>query len=388
LRIGEPGEEFEKRVSGWGKFMVTLVQAVYMNRFIQKDSRSAIEIILVLLLLLSLLLALYDVLKIFFGVLTFALIFSVSFAGPFERLSALLKNRRGLAAFIYSVLLIAIIALPFFYIISALRSHIREAIGWVGHVKANGLPPLPVWVSGLPFIGDDVSSFWLQLQNSPREVISHHEDQIKVALHHILTGGLGLIGTILQFIAGIIISAFFLASGEKMLNPIKSTMEHLLGKRDGLSLLGATTQAIKSVSIGVMGTAFIAAFVSWIGLFLAGIKFSLLLAALIFFLVLIQVGPLLVWVPLVIGTAIQGHTGVTIFLVIYGIGLLLIDAFLKPVLIARSGGKIPFLVLFLGVIGGLAAWGFTGMFKGAIILAVSHTIFTSWLQRKNIVALP
>jgi predicted PurR-regulated permease PerM len=40
-----------------------------------------------------------------------------------------------------------------------------------------------------------------------------------------------------------------------------------------------------------MGTALIAAFISWIGLTIAGIPFSLVLSALIFFLVLIQVGP-------------------------------------------------------------------------------------------------
>jgi predicted PurR-regulated permease PerM len=40
-------------------------------------------------------------------------------------------------------------------------------------------------------------------------------------------------------------------------------------------------------------------------------------------------------------------------------------------------------VLFLGVIGGLAAWGFTGMFKGAIILSVFYTLFTSWINKKN-----
>jgi len=354
-----------------------------MERNSQNDTRNIIESILVLLLLLSLLFMLYDVLKVFFGVLTFALIFSVSFAGPFERLVRLLKNNRKLAAFIYSVLLIAIIAVPLIFIISALRGYIREAIGWVGEVRANGLPALPAWASGLPIIGEDVQSFWQQLRDSPKETIVHHEEQIRMALRRILTSGLGIIGTGLQFITGIIISGFILASREKVLDPIKSTMQHLLGRREGLSLLGATTQAIKSVSIGVMGTAFIASIIAWIGLAIAGIHFSLVLAGLVFFLVLIQLGPLLVWIPLVISTAIQGHTGVTVFLIIYGIGLLLIDAFLKPILIARSGGKIPFLVLFLGVIGGLAAWGVTGMFKGAIILAVFHTIFNSWLQKKN-----
>jgi predicted PurR-regulated permease PerM len=160
-------------------------------------------------------------------------------------------------------------------------------------------------------------------------------------------------------------------------------MQHLLGRREGLSLLRATTQAIKGVSIGVIGTAFIAAVISWVGLRIAGVPFALFLSALIFFLVLIQLGPLLVWIPLVLWTASLGHTGMTVFLIIYGIVLLIIDGILKPILIAKSGGKLPFLVMFLGVIGGLAAWGFTGMFKGAIILAVFYTLFNSWLDKKN-----
>ena len=359
-----------------------------MNKYIPPGpgSRSMIETILVLFLLASLMLALYDVLRVFIGVLTFALIFSVSFAGPFEKLVKLFNKRRSLAAVVYSVLLLAIIALPFVFIISAFRNHLRGAIAGLNDIKTNGLPPLPTWIPRLPLVGEEIASFWGQLQNSPKETIAHHEEQIKVALRHVLTSGAGLLGTILQFIIGIFISAFFLAAGDKILSPIKSTMQHLLGRRDGLSLLRATTQAIKSVSIGVMGTALIAAIISWIGLAIAGISFALGLAALIFFLVLIQLGPLFVWIPLVISTAVQGHTGVTIFLTIYGVVLLLIDGFLKPILIAKSGGKLPFLVLFLGVIGGLAAWGFTGMFKGAIILAVFYTLFTSWLEKKSTVS--
>ena len=213
-----------------------------------------------------------------------------------------------------------------------------------------------------------------------------HEQQIRVILHRVLVGGIGILGAAVQLIIGIIISAMFLVGHSTLLKPLKATLQHLFGEQAGLSLLEATEQAIKGVSIGVMGTAFIASVVAWIGLTIAGIHFALGLTAIIFFLVLIQVGPLLVWVPLVIWMSTQGHPGTTVFLLIYGIGLVIIDAVLKPILIGKSGGKIPFLVLFLGVIGGLAAWGFTGMFKGAIILSVFYTVFSSWLERKNTMA--
>lgn len=347
-------------------------------------SKNMIESILVLLLLLALLLALYDVLRLFFGVLTFALIFSVSFHHLFERMVIWLKGRRKLAATLYAVALVAIIALPVTYFIAALSGHIREAIHWIGNVKENGLPELPDWLVNMPYIGSDVTDFWEHLQESPRETLSTniHEQQVRMVLHHVISSGAGILGAAGQLIIGIIISAFFLVGGEKAVKPIRATAQHLLGHKDGASLLNATTMAIKGVSIGVMGTAFITGIVAFIGLKIAGIPFALGLAALVFFLVVIQIGPLVVWIPLIIWMGVQGHTGMTLFLIIYGAAMLIGEAILKPLLIARSG-KLPFLVLFLGVIGGMAAWGFTGMFKGAIIVAVFYTVFTSWLERKD-----
>lgn len=355
-----------------------------MNRLIPQDgSRSIIESILILFFFVGLMFALYDVMQVFFGVLTFALIFSVSFADIFERFVRALGNRRTLAAVLYTCILVAIIAVPSTFLLSSLRRHIKDGIGWMEDIKAHGLPPLPGWLSGLPFIGSEIDTFWVELQSSPKDAIAPHAEQLRKALHHILTSGAGMMGTALQFIIGIFVSAFFLAAGRRLMNPIRSTLQHLLGRRDGLSLLLAIIQAIKSVSIGVMGTAFIAAALSWIGLTIAGIEFALLFSAIVFFLVLLQLGPMFVWVPIIVWAASQGHPGKAVFLIIYGIGLLLVDALLKPILIAKSGGKIPFLVLFLGVIGGLAAWGFTGMFKGAVILSVFYTLFNSWLERKR-----
>ncbi|WP_217605659.1 AI-2E family transporter [Chitinophaga sp. GbtcB8] len=348
-----------------------------------RTPRSIIETVLVLLLLLALLYALYEVLQVFFGVFTFALIFFVSFEAPFEWLARVLGNRRKLAAVIYSIVLIVIVALPLVYLIASLGRHVKEGLRIITDIQTNGLPALPDNIAQLPLVGEAISAFWQHLQDNPRETLAGYEQQLRLALRHVLLGGAGILGTALQFILGIIISAFLLVSREQVLQPVKTTLQHLLGRRDGLTMMEATSHAIKGVSIGVMGTAFIATAVSWIGFTIAGLHFKLALSALVFFLVLIQVGPLIVWLPLIVWMAAQGHTGMAIFLAIYAAFLLVIDGILKPILIAKSGGKLPFLVLFLGVIGGLAAWGFTGMFKGAIILAVFYTIFTSWLQRRR-----
>lgn len=354
-----------------------------MQRTQLRSPRSIIETILVLLLLLALLAALYDVLKIFFGVFTFALIFYVSMQRPYEQLVRLLKQRRKLAAVIYSIILILIVALPFIYVVAALAGHVKGFLQLADGLRAHELPDLPESITSLPYIGQPIAELWKQLEENPRETLSTYQHQLHIVLQHILAGGAGILSASLQVILGIIISGMLLVGGDKVLQPLRFTLQHLLGRRDGLSLMDATGHAIRGVSIGVMGTAFIAAVISWIGFAIAGLHFKVLLTALVFFVVLIQVGPLIVWVPLVIWAALQGNTGTAIFLAIYGGGVLVADTILKPILIAKSGGKLPFLVLFLGVVGGLAAWGFTGMFKGAIILAVFYTVLTSWLERKE-----
>ena len=90
-----------------------------MNSLPAIKPRGFIETAVALLLLLALLLNLYNVLGVFTGVFTYAVILSVSFAGTFKSLVRFVGNKKGLAAFIYAVLLIAIIALPFYFIISA-----------------------------------------------------------------------------------------------------------------------------------------------------------------------------------------------------------------------------------------------------------------------------
>jgi len=345
-------------------------------------NRNLIETILVVLLFIGLLYALYNVLEVFFGVLTFALVFAVSFTKPYGWLVKKTGQKRKLAGIIYALLLVLIIALPLTFLIASMARHIKDLSGWIALVKMQGLPALPEQVVNLPLIGSDIASFWASFRQSPKEAIHVHEHQLDLILHHILTTGLGVIGVAIQFILGIIISAFMLERGDRLYLPVKDTLRHLAGEAQGDNLLEAINQAIRGVSIGVMGTGFIAAFVAWTGLVLAGIPFATGIAALIFFLVVIQAGALVVWIPLVIWSFIRGDHRTSIILIIYLVIITIVDVIIKPILIAKSG-KLPFLVLFLGVIGGLAAWGFTGMFKGAIITAVFYTIFNNWLETKK-----
>lgn len=348
------------------------------------STKTLIESTLLLLLLFGLLFAVFKVLEPFFGVLLFALILSVSFSKPYNHLVRFLKDRRKLAAVIYVILLLAIFTMPFIYVVSAISEHFRVAIDFVNNLKDDGMPTLPDWIVNLPMVGEDIREYWQNLFDDPQQTVDSYGGQIKTTLQHVLAAGKGLLGVTLQFILGVIISAFFLVSSRKILFPIKTSMERLLGEKAGNELVVAIGQAIKGVSIGVMGTALIASFLSWLGFTIAGVPFAIGFAAIVFFLVVIQIGPLVVWIPIIIWYATLGETGWTIFLIVYAIVLIIFENVIRPVLIARSGGRLPFLVLFIGVLGGMFTWGFIGMFKGAIIMAIFYTIYMQWLRNRKV----
>jgi predicted PurR-regulated permease PerM len=179
-------------------------------------------------------------------------------------------------------------------------------------VEHNGLPTLSPSISTLPLVGEYITKFYSELQQNPKEVMATHGQEIKLVLQGIVAKGSGIFGGAAEIIFGIIFSAFFLNGSKKLLTYFSNALKHIFGKEDSEALLNTIAMAVKGVSIGVMGTAFIAAIVAWLGLLIAGIPFSLGIAAIVFFLVIIQVGPLPVWIPLVIWLFIQGHTGLGI----------------------------------------------------------------------------
>ncbi|MBM4268366.1 MAG: AI-2E family transporter [Deltaproteobacteria bacterium] len=56
------------------------------------------------------------------------------------------------------------------------------------------------------------------------------------------------------------------------------------------------------------------------------------------------------------------------------------DNVARPILI-RRGADLPLLLIFVGVLGGLIAFGVIGLFIGPVVLAVAHTLLAEWVFR-------
>ncbi len=81
-------------------------------------------------------------------------------------------------------------------------------------------------------------------------------------------------------------------------------------------------------------------------------------------------GAALVWVPAAGWLLLSGSTGWGVFMVIWGLLLSAADNVVRPAIISHQT-PVPTLLVFLGVIGGVTAFGFIGFIFGPVILVLA-----------------
>ena len=97
--------------------------------------------------------------------------------------------------------------------------------------------------------------------------------------------------------------------------------------------------------------------------------------------VLPVLGAFVIWLPAAAGLALQGHWGQSILLTAWGILIVHpIDNFLGPVLVGTKL-RLHTLFIFFSVIGGLAAFGASGVVLGPVIIAIAVSLFEIWRNR-------
>jgi predicted PurR-regulated permease PerM len=83
-----------------------------------------------------------------------------------------------------------------------------------------------------------------------------------------------------------------------------------------------------------------------------------------------MVGTAIVWIPAALWLLAQGQPYYALFMLLWGVIVVGgVDNFLRPMLISGRA-EVPTLAVFIGVMGGLSAFGFIGLFLGPIVLGL------------------
>ena len=325
------------------------------------------------------------VLSPFFSAILWATIVSVTTWPLLLRLQALLGGRRGLAVTVMTIATLLVAIIPIAAAVRTIVDSAQNVTAEVKHLQEITLPALPGWIADIPVGGKRLVSSWNDFAAlGPEARAEALTPYVQSALQWFAAqaGNLGLM--LLQFLLTMIISAILLTKGETVREAILRFATRLAGRQgyDAALLAGMT---IRSVVLGVVVTALVQAAIGGAGLFIAGVPAAGLLTAVLLFLCMAQVGPLLVLLPAVVWLYWSGQSAWGTALLVITVITGALDNVLRPLLIKR-GADVPLVLIFGGVIGGLLAIGIMGLFIGPVVLTVAFELLERWVADDDAVA--
>ncbi|MBI4970753.1 MAG: AI-2E family transporter [Candidatus Omnitrophica bacterium] len=182
-----------------------------------------------------------------------------------------------------------------------------------------------------------------------------------------------MLGIVIQIMLTIFLLFFFFLDGEVMLDAIKEVLP--MEKKHKNAIFTKVSETLSAVIRGQFVTAFCQATLAGIMFWLLGLPIPLFFGFLTFISAMIPVtGAATVWFPFVVYLFSINAMSKAIALLLVGTFVIsLIDNILRPYLIG-SKTKLPILLLFLGILGGLKVYGLTGIFLGPVILALTFAL--------------
>jgi predicted PurR-regulated permease PerM len=311
----------------------------------------------------------YRILSFFVGPLSYAALLAFICYPLYGRLLRALDHRESLAAGLMSSAVVLLVIVPTIYILALITTEsvsLYEDLAAfvqsgeaVERVRASRLGQL--WSDLSPRLGTlDIDIAALALRSS--QAVS------AFFVAHAPAAAANVFRFIGYFFFTVFALFFFFRDGERMVGAFRDLLPMEAANKD--AILFRFSDTLSAVVLGSVLTALAQGILGGMAYWGLGVPFSMLLAGATGFLSLLPFGGPLVWIGVAVyffveGTYVRGAIMVAWGVLVIGTA----DNFIRPLII---GGRtqIPTVFLFFGILGGLQAYGFLGMFLGPAVIAI------------------
>jgi len=324
-------------------------------------------------------LLLYWSLKVIGPFLTVALwsaILTVALYPVFDWLAGRLRSRRWAATLITLLCLLIVIG-PVTWLGFGLIGSVDFIVrGFDSKILSIPLPTESV--KNWPLIGEQVHRLWTLAATDVKTILLEAAPTLKPLGSKLLDIAGTVVFGLLEFVAAIIIAGFLYSPGPQLAASLGALLRRIFGHRseEMLKLAGST---IRNVSRGVVGIALVQSFLAGLGFLAAGIPAAGFFSFIALVLGIIQIGPTILFIPIVVWSWTTLETTNALIFTAYMVAVGLIDNVLRPFVMAH-GLTTPMPIIFIGVVGGTLAYGISGLFLGPIVLSVTWALLVAWVQ--------
>ena len=316
---------------------------------------------------------LYRVVEPFLAPLAWATVLGYLMHPLQTRLTRRLRGRAGLAALVLTAVSFAVFIGPLMLIGGAFATQVGLLVGELQRLVAElkitsvgDLVELPaaqtalVWLEAHLTISADQLRGWL---------VTGAEQAVQPLA---ALGGrafLGALGTVVSFTMTMFLLFFFLRDGRRLLEAALGLIP--LEERRKQRLAHHMGDVTRAVVFGTIATSVLQGITVAVGFALFQLPSPVVFGVAAAVLSVLPVGgTAFVWGPAAAWLLATGRVGAGVLLLAYGIVIVaLADNLLRPLLISGRS-EVPTLAVFVGVLGGLAAFGMVGMFLGPLVISL------------------
>ena len=322
-------------------------------------------------------LSVYHIVQPFLQPMAWAAILALFLTPLQRRLTRLLKGRENVSALLLTTFTLLMFIGPLTALAVAFGAQAQHLLAlsgdWLDRFREGGQLSL----SSIPYL--DTLFAWLDqhFSISVAEVRQWAVNGAKKLLENLASFGgtafFGAVGTVLSFTVMLFLLFFLLRDGESIARTAVTLVP--LGPARKKVLAQRLKDVTRAVVLGTLVTALVQGLLLGVGFAIAGLPAPVVFGVIGAVLSVVPFGgTALVWVPGAAVLVLTGHPVMGIFLTLWGaLPVSSADNFLKPMLIGGRA-EVPTLAVFIGVLGGLSAFGLVGMFTGPIVMALVLTL--------------
>jgi predicted PurR-regulated permease PerM len=321
------------------------------------------------------------VLQPFLSALLVAGVLAVATWPLYQRIHDGLGGRATWSAALMMLLILVLVVIPVTVLAGAAADQLPALFTLVKGWFADGIH-VPVQLKSIPVVGERIYDQLAALAADRAQLTALAQKALEPAGRLSVAAVRTLGDGILQLLLVTFIVFFYYRDGHRVASLIRRIAGRISGEMTAevLDIIVGTT---RSVFIGIVGTAAAQGVAAFIGFLIAGVPAAFLLSVGTFVLSVVPMGPVLLWGGAAVWLYLQGETGWAIFMVVWGaVVISSIDNFLKPLLIAR-GSTLSLGLIFLGVLGGVIAFGFIGVILGPVLLALGVALGREWINNRD-----
>ena len=285
----------------------------------------------------------------------------------------------SLAAFIFTLIVALLLFTPMALAIYQIAQQGDVVVGWLKQARENGIE-VPEWVSRLPVVAEAMQSWWRSNLSDPKAAAAWLQTvNADNASDLFRTFGAQLLHRLFLMLFSLLTLFFLLRNGRAVASRLLDTCDRLVGHA-GEGLVEKMVEATRGTVNGTVLVALGEGLLIGVGYFLAGVPSPVMFTIVTTAFAMLPFGAWLAFTLAALMLVSAGGSGLAaagVFL--WGaIVMLAGDHFVWPTLIGGSA-RLPFLFAFVGIFGGVAAFGLFGLFLGPVIMAAVLTVWREWI---------